>query len=200
MQVHPEMMATTDTSPRTPCSNRGATERVPLIGTKATADFHQGAQLPCCNPAAVFMATTEITPASPERPLPRGSHPYKVQARWVTRGLASRHSSLPRNSWSGAKPPRRSLPRLHVVIPAFHKRLQADRRDEPHRVAVALRHPGPDGATRRWPPAPRCTLAARQDVSSAASPTKFSCMEPSSPAPRREPAICPSPDRSASMS
>ena len=34
----------TDISPRTPCSDRSALERVPLIGTKATADFHQGAQ------------------------------------------------------------------------------------------------------------------------------------------------------------
>lgn len=70
----------TDISPRTPCSNRSALQRVPLIGTKATADFHQGAQRSCCKSDAVYMAAAEITPASPETPLPRGSHPYTVRA------------------------------------------------------------------------------------------------------------------------
>ena len=46
--------------------------------------LHQGAQPPCCNPDAVYMAATDITPASPEKPLPRGSHPYTVRARWAT--------------------------------------------------------------------------------------------------------------------
>jgi len=63
----------TEISPRTPCSNRSASERVPLIGTKATADFHQGAQPPGCNPDAVYMAATEITPAQPKRPCPAGA-------------------------------------------------------------------------------------------------------------------------------
>ena len=58
-------------------------KRVPLIGTEATADFHQGAQPSCCNPDAVYMAAAEITPASPEKLLPHGSHPYTV------RGIAS---------------------------------------------------------------------------------------------------------------
>jgi putative transposase len=75
----------TDISPRTPCSNRSADERVPLIGTKATADFHQGAQSTCCNPDAVYMAATEIMPASTEKLLPRGSHPYRVRGRGRTR-------------------------------------------------------------------------------------------------------------------
>ena len=44
--------------------------------------LHQGAQPPCCNPDAVYMAATDITPASPEKPLPRGSHPYMVRAQW----------------------------------------------------------------------------------------------------------------------
>jgi len=70
----------TEKSPRTPCSDRSAFERVPLIGTKATADFHQGAQPPCCNPDAVYMAATEIMPASTGILLPRGSHPYMVRA------------------------------------------------------------------------------------------------------------------------
>jgi transposase len=69
----------TDISPRTPCSDRSALQRVPLIGTKATADFHQGAQRSCCKSDAVYMAAAEITPASPEKPLPRGSHPYTVR-------------------------------------------------------------------------------------------------------------------------
>ncbi len=72
----------TDLSPRTPCSDRSALQCVPLIGTKATADFHQGAQRSCCNPDAVYMAAAEITPASPETPLPRGSHPYMVRGQW----------------------------------------------------------------------------------------------------------------------
>lgn len=69
----------TDKSPRIPCSNRSARERVPLIGTRATADFHQGAQPSCCNPDAVYMAAPEFTPASTETLLPRGSHPYMVR-------------------------------------------------------------------------------------------------------------------------
>ena len=55
-------------------------ERAPLIGTKATADFHQGAQLMCCNPDAVYIAATEIMLASNKTPLPRGSHPYREQS------------------------------------------------------------------------------------------------------------------------
>jgi len=66
----------TDISPRTPCSDPSALQRVPLIGTKATADFHQGAQRSCSKSDAVYMAAAEITPASPEKPLPRRSHPY----------------------------------------------------------------------------------------------------------------------------
>ena len=72
----------TETSPRTPCSDRSATKRVPLIGTEATADIHQGAQPPCCNPDAVYMAATVTMPTSTEKPLPRGSHPYRVQEQW----------------------------------------------------------------------------------------------------------------------
>jgi len=66
----------TDISPRTPCSNRSALQSVPLIGTKATADFHQGAQRSCSKSDAAYRAAAEITPASPEKPLPRRSHPY----------------------------------------------------------------------------------------------------------------------------
>jgi len=76
----------TEKSPRTPCSDRSAFERVPLIGTKATADFHQGAQPPCCNPDAVYMAATEIMPASIEILLPHGSHPYRVRPAMNLRG------------------------------------------------------------------------------------------------------------------
>jgi hypothetical protein len=35
----------TDISPGTPCSNRSALQRVPVIGTQATADVHQGAAI-----------------------------------------------------------------------------------------------------------------------------------------------------------
>ena len=72
----------------TPASDRSARERVPshrrcasgaTIGTEATADFHQGAQLPCCNPDAVYRAAAEIMPALTETLLPRGSHPYMVR-------------------------------------------------------------------------------------------------------------------------
>lgn len=72
----------TDISPRTPCSDRSALQRVPLIGTKATADFHQGAQRSCCKSDAAYRAAAEITPASPEKPLPRRSHPYRVRGQW----------------------------------------------------------------------------------------------------------------------
>ena len=44
-----------------------------------TLTLHQGAQPPCCNFDAVYMAATEITPASTEKPLPRGSHPYMMR-------------------------------------------------------------------------------------------------------------------------
>ena len=91
----------TDISPRTPCSNRSATERVPLIGTKATADFHQGAQPPCCNPDAVYMAATEITPASPERPLPCASHPYTVQGERAGAQEPRRRPRQSRGRWPG---------------------------------------------------------------------------------------------------
>ena len=63
----------TDTSPRTPCSDRSAVKRAPLIGTKATADFHQGAQSPCCIADAVYMAVTEVMPDSTENPCPAGA-------------------------------------------------------------------------------------------------------------------------------
>ena len=62
-------------------------KRVPLIGTEATADFHQGAQPSCCNPDAVYMAAAEIMPASTETLLPRGSHPYMVRERGRTAAL-----------------------------------------------------------------------------------------------------------------
>ena len=78
--MHREMMALTDMSPGTPCSDRSAPRRAPLIGTNATADFHRGAQPSCCNPAAVDMAAPEIMPALTETPLPRGSHPFTVRA------------------------------------------------------------------------------------------------------------------------
>ena len=63
----------TDISPRKPCSNRSATKRVPLIGTNATADIHQGVQKTLCNSDDVYMATTEITPASTENLLSAGA-------------------------------------------------------------------------------------------------------------------------------
>ena len=53
-------------------SDRGLSLRGPSV--------HQGAQPPCCNPDAVYMAAAEIMPASTDTPLPRGSHPYTVQA------------------------------------------------------------------------------------------------------------------------
>ena len=79
----------TDMSPRTPCSDRSAHQRVPshrrcasgaTIGTFAVADFHQGAQPPCCIPDAVYIAATEIMPPSTETLLSHGSHPYTVRA------------------------------------------------------------------------------------------------------------------------
>ena len=81
----------TDRSPRTPGSNRSALERVPLIGTFAVADFHQGAQSKHCNFDAVYMAAADQVPASTEKPLPRRSHPYMVQA--CLRGIVP----VPRN-------------------------------------------------------------------------------------------------------
>ena len=66
-------------SPGTPGSNRSAAARVSLIGTFAVADFHQGAQSKHCNFDAVYMAAADQVPASTEKPLPRGSHPYTVR-------------------------------------------------------------------------------------------------------------------------
>ncbi len=96
----------TDQSPRTPCSNRSATERVPLIGTKATAELHQGAQPPRCNPDAVYMAATEMTSAATEKPLPSGSHPYMVRGQWSSAEPANRtrYSPLPQAARIASRP------------------------------------------------------------------------------------------------
>ena len=56
---------------------------------------HQGAQPPCCNPDAVYMAATDIMPASTETPLPRGSHPYTVRGPLAT---ASDFNDVPTSS------------------------------------------------------------------------------------------------------
>ena len=77
---------------RTPCSNRSALQRVPLIGTFAVADFHQGVQSKYCNFDAVYMAAADQVPASTEKPLPRGSHPYTVQAQ--ARKLMNLHGAI----------------------------------------------------------------------------------------------------------
>ena len=53
-------------------------DSLPLRGPALT---HQGAQPPCCRSDAAYMAPADITPASTETPLPRGSHPYLVARR-----------------------------------------------------------------------------------------------------------------------
>jgi hypothetical protein len=101
----------TGASTRTPCSNQSALQRAPLIGTKSTADIHQGAQQPRCNTDAVYMAATKITPISIENLLPRRSHPYMVretngmggwpprrQPAGTTRDIS--HSTVARSGWT----------------------------------------------------------------------------------------------------
>ncbi len=65
----------TDISPGTPCSNRSALQRVPSIGTKATADVHEGAQPSCSKSDAAYMAhdghIAGDTLFGPERPATR---------------------------------------------------------------------------------------------------------------------------------
>ena len=119
----------TDTSPRTPCSNRSARKRVPLIGTKATADFHQGAQPPCCNPDAVYMAAAEIMPASTDTPLPRGSHPYMVRATMAS-GISLSETTVGRELRAlgyrkiSARP--RHFAQNRLAIDAFKKTFRPD--------------------------------------------------------------------------
>ena len=46
---------------------------------QSSRGLFQGAQRPCCNPSAVYMAATEITPAPTREPLSRGSQPTMVR-------------------------------------------------------------------------------------------------------------------------
>ena len=61
---------------------------------RSDRSLHQGAQPMCCISDAFgaafetvalaphYMAATETTPASLEKPMPRGSHPYMVRGQW----------------------------------------------------------------------------------------------------------------------
>jgi hypothetical protein len=77
----------TDISPRTPCSNRSACERVPLIGTKATADFHQGAQPPCCNQTPYTWPQPKSCQHQPKRSCPAGAIHTWFERQWRPSGI-----------------------------------------------------------------------------------------------------------------
>ena len=88
-----------------PCFGPERLEARAIDRDQGDRGFHQGAQPPCCNPDAFgaafepvalaphYMAAPETTPASTEKLLPRGSHPYTVQGPWRTRG--ARAASMP---------------------------------------------------------------------------------------------------------
>ena len=68
-----------DTSQRTPCSDRSASERVPLIGTKATAEFIRARSHRAADQTPYTWPQPTKRQDRNEAHLPRGRHPYMVR-------------------------------------------------------------------------------------------------------------------------
>lgn len=81
-QVHREMMAKGGKIARDTLFGPERLAARALDWDQCDRGIHQGAQSVNCNSDAVYMAATDQMPNLTDPPLPRGRHPYRVQARW----------------------------------------------------------------------------------------------------------------------